>query len=157
MVEGAALEILAFSTMLALLSATLRRIVLKREDMLAMQEVTKFNRDLMKALREKDMKAIERLEKKKEYMQMIQTRIMSKNILIMVVSMAIFFTFFFFADARYGKLVLLELPPGLHIPFISQEGGIGFFGWYLLTFFSVSLPINKFLSTRLETRSQPTK
>lgn len=156
MVEAAAFEILGFSTLLALISTALRRVVLSKEDMLAMQEVTKFNRELMKALREKDKKAIERLERKKEYMQKIQARIFGKNMLLMVISMTVFFTFFFFANARYGHTPLLVMPPGLNIPFISVDGKMEFFGWYLLTFFSVSLPIGKFLSLRM-TSTAPAK
>ncbi|MEM3080848.1 MAG: hypothetical protein QXH35_04010, partial [Nitrososphaerota archaeon] len=79
MVEGAVFEILGFSMALALVSAGLRRVLLSKEDMLAMQEVTRYNRELMKALREKDMKTVEKLEKKKEYMQKIQAKIFGKN------------------------------------------------------------------------------
>ncbi|MEM0381685.1 MAG: EMC3/TMCO1 family protein [Nitrososphaerota archaeon] len=154
MVEGAVFEILGFSMALALVSAGLRRVLLSKEDMLAMQEVTRYNRELMKALREKDMKTVEKLEKKKEYMQKIQAKIFGKNMILMLISMVIFFTFFFFANARYGNTPLLEMPPGLFLPFISIDGKVSFFGWYLLTFFSTSLPINKFLSQKVA--SSPT-
>jgi uncharacterized membrane protein (DUF106 family) len=144
MLQQAVWEILLFSSLLALTSTALRRVIITKEDMMAMQEVQRFNRELMTALRQKDKKAIERLEKRKEYMQRMQTRILGKNMLLMVLSMAIFFSFFFYANARYQGLELLKMPPGLEIPFISSEGKILFFGWYLLTFFAVSLPINKF-------------
>ena len=157
MVEAAVFEILGFSTMLALVSAGLRRVILSKEDMLAMQEVTKYNRELMKALREKDMKAVERLEKKKEYMQRVQAKIFGKNMILMLISMVIFFTFFFFANARYGHTPLLTMPPGLELPFISVGGKIQFFGWYLLTFFAISLPVNKFLGMKITTSSAAKK
>ncbi|MCS7146361.1 MAG: EMC3/TMCO1 family protein [Nitrososphaerota archaeon] len=157
MVEVAVFEILGLSTFLALVSSGLRRVVLSKEDMLAMQEVSKYNRELMKALREKDKKAIERLEKKKEYMQKVQAKIFGKNMTLMLISLVIFFTFFFFANARYGHTPLLVMPPGLDLPFISSGGKMEFFGWYLLTFFSVSLPINKFLSVRITSQSAAKK
>jgi uncharacterized membrane protein (DUF106 family) len=149
MLQQAVWEILLFSSLLALTSTALRRVIITKEDMMAMQEVQRFNRELMTALRQKDKKAIERLEKRKEYMQRMQTRILGKNMLLMVLSMAIFFSFFFYANDRYQGLELLKMPPGLEIPFISSEGKILFFGWYLLTFFAVSLPINKFFGRQI--------
>lgn len=145
MLQQAVWEILLFSTILAVISTSLRRLILRKEDLLTMQEIQKYNRELMSALRQKDKKAIERLEKKKEYMQRMQSRILGKNMLLMVISMVIFFSFFFFASERYKDTVLLAMPEGFDLPFISSNGEISFFGWYLLSFFSVSLPINKFL------------
>ncbi|MEM0444746.1 MAG: EMC3/TMCO1 family protein [Nitrososphaerota archaeon] len=149
MVESAVFEILGFSVILSLISTGLRRVILTKADMIAMQEVTKFNRELMKALREKDMKTVEKLEKKKEYVQKMQAKIFGKNMILMLISMVIFFTFFFFANAFYGQTPILSTPQGIELPFISSNGRIGFFGWYLLTFFAVNLPINKYLSLKI--------
>ncbi len=148
MLQQAVWEILFFSVILALVSTVLRRVILRKEDLMAMQEIQKYNRELMSAIRQKDKKTIERLEKKKEYMQRMQSRILGKNMILMMVSMIIFFSFFFFASARYRDMELLVMPPGFEIPFVSSNGKISFFGWYLLTFFAVSLPINKFLGAK---------
>ncbi|MEM3395065.1 MAG: EMC3/TMCO1 family protein [Nitrososphaerota archaeon] len=144
----AAIEIMLISLSIGILNSILRRILITKEDVRNMQEAAEYRRELMKAAKEKDVKTLQKLEKRKEYIQKIEAKTFGKNMLIMMASLAIFFIFYYWAMSRYGMGPILQLPPGLYIPLIVVDGKINFFGWYFLTALTFGLPINKFLSPK---------
>lgn len=144
----AAVEIMAISLTIGILNAILRRILITKEDIRNMQEAAEYRKELMKAAKEKDTKSLQRLEKRKEYIQKIEAKTFGKNMLVMMSSLAVFFIFYYWAMSRYGMEPILDMPPGLYIPFIAMDGKANFFGWYFLTALTFSLPINKFLSPK---------
>ena len=144
----AALQILGFSIVISLASALARRVLLKEEDLRKMQEAAQYRREMMKAMKAGDKKAIQKLEKRKDYIQKIEAQTAVKNLATMAISIAIFFSFYMWATNYYGAAEIMSMPPGLDIPFISNGGKIFFYGWYILTVMSVGLPINKFINPR---------
>lgn len=144
----AAMEILLISLLIAIINTVIRRAVITKEDVKNMQDAAEFRRELMKAAKEKDVKTFQKLEKKKEYFQKIEAKTFGKNMIIMMISLAVFFSFYYWAMSRYGMGPVLDVPPGFYLPFVVVDGKINFFGWYLLTTMSFSLPINKFLSPK---------
>lgn len=144
----AAIEIMLISLTIGILNSILRRILITKEDIRNMQEAAEYRRELMKAAKEKDVKTLQKLEKRKDYIQKIEAKAFGKNMIIMMASLAIFFIFYYWAMSRYGMEPVLQTPPGLYIPFIVMNGEINFFGWYFLTAITFSLPINKFLSPK---------
>lgn len=144
----AAIEILAFSVVISLASAVSRRLLLKEEDLKRMQEAAQYRREMMKAMKAGDKKALQRLEKRKDYIQKIEAQTAVKNLATMAISLAIFFSFFTWATNYYGALEIMRMPDGLDIPFISNGGKIFFYGWYILTVMAMGLPINKFINPR---------
>ncbi|MCS7117556.1 MAG: EMC3/TMCO1 family protein [Thaumarchaeota archaeon] len=145
-VTAQALEVLLFSLGLSLLSAFLRRRTFSKEDMVLMAEAQRFQRDLLKAMREKDTKTLSRLEKQKDYYQKVQSRLMSKNLTLTLLTMGIYLGFFTWATGHYGNQLLLKVPEGFSIPLITVDGGLGFFGWYMLTALAFGTLINRVLN-----------
>jgi len=143
-----AIEIILISLTIGVSNAVLRRVIITKEDVKNMQEAAEYRRELMKAAKEKDVKTLQKLEKRKEYIQKIEAKTFGKNMIIMMASLAIFFAFYYWAVSHYGMSPVLEMPPGLYIPLVVVNGKVNFFGWYLLTALAFSLPINKFLSPK---------
>lgn len=141
-----ALEVLLFSLGLSLLSSLLRRKTFSREDMVLMVEAQRFQRDLLKAMKEKDTKTLSRLEKQREYFQRVQSRLMVKNLTLMLLTMGIYLGFFSWATGHYGTQQILKVPEGFVIPLITVDGGLGFFGWYLLTAMALGTFVNRILN-----------
>ncbi|MEM1942896.1 MAG: EMC3/TMCO1 family protein [Candidatus Caldarchaeum sp.] len=139
-------EMMIISGMAAAISATttgLRKIIFKKEDFAKMAEIQAFNRELMAATRKKDQKTIQKLQKKKDYIQKINAEVSKKNLVTMFASMMIFFTVYPFLASFYGDTVVGYAPQGLNIPFITDRGEIRFYGWFILSFFGVGSPISK--------------
>jgi uncharacterized membrane protein (DUF106 family) len=147
-ITQAAIEIILISLGIGILNAALRRVIITKEDLRNMQEAAEYRKELMKAVKEKDTKALQKLEKRKDYIQKIEAKTFGKNMLIMMVSLAVFFTFYYWAMSRYGTTPVMQMPPGLYLPLVVANGKVQFFGWYLLTALAFSLPINKFLSPK---------
>ncbi|MEM2910690.1 MAG: EMC3/TMCO1 family protein [Nitrososphaerota archaeon] len=119
-----------------------RKSILKRQDMERMKEVNLFRQELMKAKRRGDQKTIQRLEKRMDYIKKVEFNIMKKNFTVMIISMILFLSTYWILTALFGNMKF-PLPGDFSIPFISQEGALTFYGWYILTFFAVSLPLSK--------------
>ena len=139
------LIILGLSALLSVITLALRKAVLKREDMLKMAEIQAYNRELLAARRKRDQKAIQKLEKKKEYIQRLNAEVSKKNLIVMFGSLLIFFTFYPMAASFFGTEAIGVMPAGLDIPFISEGGKLHFYGWFILSFFAVNLPISKLM------------
>jgi len=147
-ITQAAIEIILISLGIGILNAVLRRVIITKEDLRNMQEAAEYRHELMKAAKEKDTKTLQKLEKRKDYIQKIEAKTFGKNMIIMMVSLAVFFTFYYWAMSRYGTTPVMQMPPGLYLPLVVANGKVQFFGWYLLTALAFSLPINKFLSPK---------
>lgn len=120
----------------------LRRVLIKKQDIEKMREANLFRQELMKAKRRGDQKTVQRLEKRMDYIKKVEFDIMKKNLVVMGISMVIFLVAYWTLATLFGG-VRLSLPGDFFIPFISQEGALTFYGWYILTFFAVSLPLSK--------------
>lgn len=120
----------------------LRKVLIKKQDMEKMMEANLYRQELMRAKRRGDQKTIQRLEKRKDYIRKVEMEIMKKNLTVMAFSMALFFAVYWLMLSYYGWVTVL-LPGDLVIPFLMLDGELSFYGWYLLAFFAVSLPLSK--------------
>ncbi len=151
-----AVEIMLLTVALSLVTSLIRRKVFTREDMLIMAEVQEYQREMLKAVRQKDAKALQRLERKKEYYQRVQTRLMGKNMVLMFSTLAIYLSFLSWATLHYGNAPILEAPPGFYLPFVVEQGGIPFFGWYILSAFAFGTLLNRLINPPVQpVRGQP--
>ncbi len=141
-----AVEIMALTVALSLVTALIRRKVFTREDVILMAEVQEYQREMLKAVRQKDAKALQRLERKKEYYQRVQTRLMGKNLVLMFSTLAIYLSFLSWATARYGTDPILRAPPDFYLPFVVEQGGIPFFGWYILSALAFGTLLNRLIN-----------
>ncbi|MEM2024097.1 MAG: hypothetical protein QXG69_04830, partial [Candidatus Caldarchaeum sp.] len=85
LIAGLAAAISAFTT-------AIRRLIFKKEDLAKMAEIQAFNKELMTATRKKDQKTLQKLQKKKDYIQKLNAEISKKNLMTMFASLMIFFT-----------------------------------------------------------------
>ncbi len=153
-----AIEILALTVALSLTTSLIRRKLFTREDMLLMAEVQEYQREMLKALRQKDAKALQRLERRKEYYQRVQTRLMGKNLTLMFSTLAIYLGFLSWATAHYGTDPILRAPPGFYLPFVVEQGGIPFFGWYVLSALAFGTLLNRLINPPVQpVRRQPVR
>jgi len=141
-----AVEIMALTVALSLLTSLIRRRLFTREDMLLMAEVQEYQKEVLRAVKQKDAKALQRLEKKKEYYQRVQTRLMGKNMILMFSTLAIYLGFLSWATAHYGTDPILHAPPGFYLPFVVEQDGIPFFGWYVLSAFAFGTLLNRLIN-----------
>ncbi|MEM3096708.1 MAG: EMC3/TMCO1 family protein [Nitrososphaerota archaeon] len=139
------LMILGMAAGLSALTNGIRRVVLKEEDLRKMAEIQAFNRELLAAQRKKDMKAVQKLQHRKDYIQKLNAEVSKKNMIVMFSSLIIFFTIYPLLSGYFGPAVLGLMPSGLDIPFISNQREIHFYGWFILSFFAVGSPIAKVL------------
>ena len=145
-------EMLLISGAAAAISATttgIRRLVFKKEDYEKMAELQAYNKQLMAATRQKDQKTLQKLQKKKEYMAKLNAEISKKNLFTMFGSLIIFFTAYPLLAGYFGPEAVGVMPPGLDIPFVSQNHELGFYGWFILSFFGVGSPISKILGVSM--------
>ncbi|MDW8083737.1 MAG: EMC3/TMCO1 family protein [Candidatus Caldarchaeum sp.] len=152
-------DMMMISSIAAALSAAtsvLRKLIFKKEDYAKMAEIQAFNRELMNATRKKDQKTIQKLQKKKAYIQQINAEVTKKNLITMFSSLMIFFTVYPLLVSFFGDVVVGVTPNGLNIPFITESGQLKFYGWFILSFFGVSSPIAKALGLGL-TGMQPVR
>jgi len=144
------LSIMGMAILLALATLAIHKAVLKREDMEKMAEIQAYQRELLNAKRKNDQKTIQKLEKKKEYIQKLNAEVSKKNMIVMFASLIIFFTFYplaagFFITPDGQPKTIGYMPSGLDIPFIASEGKLQFYGWFILSFFAVNSPLAKLL------------
>jgi uncharacterized membrane protein (DUF106 family) len=126
--------LLTVAIALATISLTnfVRRTIIKKQDM----------EKMMEAKRRGDQKTLQKLEKRMDYIKKVEFDIMKKNFTVMIISMALFLGAYWATAMSFGN-VKIPLPGDFFIPFISQEGALTFYGWYILAFFAVSLPLSK--------------
>ncbi len=142
------LEMIMISGTAAAISATvtgIRRLIFKKEDLAKMAEIQAFNKELMMATRKRDQKTLQKLQKKKEYIQKLNAEVSKKNLIAMFASLMIFFAVYPVLAGYFGDAVIGLTPRGLDIPFISQNGELRFYGWFILSFFGVGSPISKLM------------
>ncbi len=146
------LEMIMISGIAAAVSAAtagIRRLIFKKEDLAKIAEIQAFNRELIRARQKKDQKALQKLQKKKEYIQKLNAEISKKNLLTMLASLMILFIVYPILAGYFGDTVIGLTPRGLDIPFISQNGELRFYGWFILSFFGVGSPIAKLMGIGL--------
>lgn len=141
-----AVEIALLSFGLSLASSLLRRFTFSKEDMMLMAEAQRFQREMLRAVREKDSKALSRLEKQKDYYQRVQGRLMGKNLALMFATMALYLGFFSWAAGHYGDVMVLRVPEGFAVPLLTAEGGMTWFGWYFLTALAFGTLLNRVIN-----------
>ncbi|MEM2543759.1 MAG: EMC3/TMCO1 family protein [Nitrososphaerota archaeon] len=136
--------LLIIITAILLISLTnfIRKSIIKKQDMEKMMEANLFRQELMKAKRRGDQKTIQKLEKRMDYIKKVEFEVMKKNFTVMIISMALFLGAYWAMAMSFGD-TKVPLPGDFFIPFITQEGALTFYGWYILAFFAVSLPLSK--------------
>jgi len=144
------LVITAMSAALATATLAIRKAILKREDLEKMAEIQAYQRELLAARRKNDHKAIQKLEKRKEYIQKLNAEVSKKNLMVIFASLILFFTFYplasgFFLTQDGQPKTIGYMPSGLNIPFLAPEGKLDFYGWFILSFFAVNSPLAKLL------------
>ncbi len=120
----------------------IRKSIIKKQDMEKMIEANLFRQELMRAKRRGDQKTIQKLEKRMDYIKKIEFEIMKKNLVVMIISMALFLGVYCIMSMSFGDIGV-PLPGDFFIPLITQEGALTFYGWYILVFFAISLPLSK--------------
>lgn len=120
----------------------IRKSIIKKQDMEKMMEANLFRQELIRAKRRGDQKTIQKLERKMDYIKKVELNIMKKNFAVMGISMALFLGVYWVVTIYLGD-IKIPLPGDFSIPFITHEGALTFYGWYILAFFAVSLPLSK--------------
>lgn len=137
------LEIFLIAVVVSLATSIIRRRLLTPEDMAKMAESQKYRRMLIEAQRKGDKKMLQKLMRKQDYYRKIDAEIGKKNIIFLVVSIAIFYIVFLgVLNPLYGGLEVVAILPGdMELPFIGNK--LNHLTWYVLCLFTVSFPINK--------------
>lgn len=139
------IEILGLAFVVSLATNLVRRLLLTPEDMRKMAESQLYKRKLLEAKRKGDEKLVQKLMKKQEYYQKIDAEVGKKNILTLVITLAIFYAVYMLVGPLYGNTVVALLPGNLFIPFLSAGNKLTFAGWFILSLIAVGLPTAKVL------------
>lgn len=140
-------EVLGLAILVSLTTNLIRRKIISAEDMMKMAESQSFKRSLLEAKRKGDEKLVQKLMKKQEYYQKIDAQIAKKNILTLLLTLAIFYAAYLLVTQIYGDRIIASLPGDLVIPLISHGGDLSVTGWFLLSLIATGLPISKIFGT----------
>lgn len=144
-----ALQIVAIAGLAALMSSAVSRIVMGPGATVKRAEIAQFRTELLKAKKQGDKKALAKLQKKQEYINKLNAELGKKTMIVLpitAVPLIIIFTFF---QSFYGNSIIVMLPSEMELPFISTGTKVHFVGWYLLSFFVFSLPLQRMLGLGL--------
>ncbi|MEN2974759.1 MAG: EMC3/TMCO1 family protein [Candidatus Caldarchaeales archaeon] len=139
------LEVLGLAVLVSLATNLIRRKIISKEDSLKMAESQLYKKSLLEARRKGDEKLIQKLMKKKEYYQKIDAQIAKKNIIMLLITLAIFYVSYIFITQIYGDGIIASLPGDLIIPLISSGNNLTVTGWYIISLLASGLPISKIL------------
>ena len=144
-------EILGIALAVSFLTSYLRRRLIGPEEMAKMKEAQEFQRKLLQAQRKGDKKLIQKLKRKEEYYQKISAEVMKKNMILMLISLGIFYAVFMALTPLYGSVgIVASLPSDLMIPLISQGNKLTFIGWYVLALLAAGMPMGKIFEVKAE-------
>lgn len=129
----------------------LRRKIISPRDMARMMESQNFKKMLYDAQRKGDQKTLQKLMKKREYYQKIDSEIGKKNMIFLIGSLGIFYAAYLTITPFYGALdAIAYLPNDLIIPLISQGNKLTFIGWFILCLLAVNMPLGKIFEVKPE-------
>ena len=144
-------EILGIALAVSFLTSYLRRRLIGPEEMAKMKEAQEFQRKLLQAQKKGDKKLIQKLKRKEEYYQKVSAEVMKKNMILMFISLGIFYAVFMALTPLYGSVgVVASLPSDLMIPLISQGNKLTFIGWYILALLAAGMPMGKIFEVKAE-------
>ena len=144
-------EILGIALAVSLLTNYLRRRLIGPEEMAKMKEAQEFQKKLLQAQKKGDKKLIQKLKKKQEYYQKINAEVGKKNMILMFMSLGIFYAVFMALTPLYGSVgIVASLPSDLMIPLISQGNKLTFIGWYILALLAAGMPMGKIFEVKAE-------
>ena len=144
-------EILGIALAVSFLTSYLRRRLIGPEEMAKMKEAQEFQRKLLQAQKKGDKKLIQKLKRKEEYYQKISAEVMKKNMILMFISLGIFYAVFMALTPLYGSVgIVASLPSDLMIPLISQGNKLTFIGWYILALLAAGMPMGKIFEVKPE-------
>ena len=104
------------------------------------QELSKWRRELFKAMRARDMKTVERLMKKKPYMDKLQSMYTSQTLKPMVVYFVpLLLLFWLFSGVFSGEYANVA-----YLPIVGSP--VPFWAWYLLSYLAVSPILQRVLN-----------
>ncbi len=144
-------EILGIALAVSLLTNYLRRRLIGPEEMAKMKEAQEFQRKLLQAQKKGDKKLIQKLKRRQEYYQKISAEVGKKNMILMFISLGIFYAVFMALTPLYGSVgIVASLPSDLMIPLISQGNKLTFIGWYILALLAAGMPMGKIFEVKAE-------
>jgi len=144
-------EIFGIALAVSFLTSYLRRRLIGPEEMAKMREAQEFQKKLLQAQKKGDKKLIQKLKRRQEYYQKISAEVGKKNLMLMFVSLGIFYAVFMALTPLYGSVgVVASLPSDLTIPFISQGNKLTFIGWYILALLATGMPMGKIFEVKPE-------
>lgn len=137
------LEIFFIAVVVSLATSLLRRKVITPEDMAKMAESQSYKKMLLEAQKKDDKKTLQKLMRKQDYYRRIDAEIGKKNIIILIVSITIFYIVFLgILTPLYGEVDVVAILPGdMALPIIGNK--LDYLSWYVLSLFAISFPINK--------------
>lgn len=137
------LEIFFIAVVVSLATSLLRRKVITPEDMAKMAESQSYKKMLLEAQKKDDKKTLQKLMRKQDYYRKIDAEIGKKNIIILIVSITIFYIVFLgILTPLYGEVDVVAILPGdMALPIIGNK--LDYLSWYVLSLFAISFPINK--------------
>ena len=144
-------EILGIALAVSFLTNYLRRRLIGPEEMAKMKEAQEFQRKLLQAQKKGDKKLIQKLKRRQEYYQKISAEVGKKNMILMFISLGIFYAVFMALTPLYGSVgIVASLPSDLTIPLISQGNKLTFIGWYVLALLAAGMPMGKIFEVKAE-------
>jgi len=144
-------EILGIALAVSFLTSYLRRRLIGPEEMAKMKEAQEFQRKLLQAQKKGDKKLVQKLKRRQEYYQKISAEVGKKNMILMFISIGIFYAVFMALTPLYGSVgVVASLPSDLTIPLISQGNKLTFIGWYILALLAAGMPMGKIFEIKAE-------
>jgi len=144
-------EILGIALAVSFLTSYLRRRLIGPEEMAKMKEAQEFQRKLLQAQKKGDKKLIQKLKRRQEYYQKISAEVGKKNMILMFISLGIFYAVFMALTPLYGSVgIVASLPSDLMIPLISQGNKLTFIGWYILALLAAGMPMGKIFEVKAE-------
>lgn len=152
---------------LAIASNLIYRLFTSKEDMRRRMELMEWNKQRIAAMRKGDKKALEKLDRKKEYMQKIQTQMMFKSLANLSVAMILFlFIFWYILPSMSPQSPVASIPQGMDsvIPLLKlvviqdEQGntaGLSPYGWFIISYFGLSMVTSKVLRPKPEEFKKP--
>lgn len=138
----AGLLILILSIPAPLVSAIVSRILISRSFGIEryrqiMKEIRDFDREYMKALREKDSSKIERMSKKKPYIDKMRASTFRISFLNTIILFPPFLFFYFWLISVFDSMNVI------YFPLLGNEFYIQTYFWYVICSFLMGLLINR--------------
>lgn len=137
---GATIAILILSSLLSLMALTLQRTLVDAKTMRAHQkEISEYDREKLKAMREKDQQTLTKLKRHEIRINQIRSQMMKDQFKTIPVLGVPFILFFYIFSELFGNEIVAVLP--LSLPFIGDK--LSFFWWYFIAYSAINFPMSR--------------